>query len=197
MSFNDKIHNYTLLLSSKAYIFNKETKVCSDVTDIMFASFFVLKKYFGDNDDPKDAKINSNFYNPWLEDKRMNFIILQKSFSVFPLPNGIIEIKVFDNKKINEEIIKKEIYLLLKNLKNGFFFSQHSENLKKQNILTAPGYRILSENEKKTCKEFYNIVFENHNITKKNLFIIFFILMIGIYFLILSINLIKKNKLFS
>ena len=154
MSFNDKIHNYTLLLSPKAYTSDKEIYVCSDETDIMFASFFVLKKYIGDNDDPKDAKINNNFNRPWLEYKRMFFILFQKSFSVFPLSNGIIEIKVFDNKKINEEIIKKEIHLLLKNLKNGFFFRQHSKNLKDRYILKAPDYRILSKMKKNYVRNF-------------------------------------------
>lgn len=196
-SLNFKKYSYTMLLSSKTYTLDNKIYICSDETDIMFASYFALKKYIGSNDDPKNAKIHNYYHMKWLDGKRMNFIFLQKSFSVFPLPNRLIEVKIFDNKKINDEIIKIEIHNILKNLKNGNYFEQHSKNLKMDDMLTVPNYKIFTDDEKKLCEEFYNIVFENKYISKVNIFSIFLILMLGVYFLIFSVYTIKKNKLFN
>ena len=197
----DKKYHYTLVLSPKTYIYNKGVFLCSEKHDIMFASFYAIKRYLGDSTHPKNAYLNNNNLDNWLGDYNMNFILLKKSFSIFPLSNGKIEIKIFDNKKINGEEIKKEINEILKNYKYGVYHKQHIKNYKKSlqinEKVSPPKYKILSESNKSKCDKFFNNVFESYKISNNNLILDFLILFIGLYFFIFSINSIRKNSLFN
>ena len=107
MNISDKYVKF--FLSYKTYIYNKGVFLCSEKHDIMFASFYAIKRYLGDSTHPKNAYLKNNNSDNWMGDTKMNFILLKKSFSIFPLSNGKIEIKIFDSKKINGEEIKKKI----------------------------------------------------------------------------------------
>ena len=105
---------------------------------------------------------------------------------------------IYLNKKINGEVIKKEINVILKNYKYGVYYKQHIKNFKKSFQINGkdslPKYKVLSESNKSKCDKFFNNVFESYKISNNNLIFDFLILIIGLYFFIFSINSIRKKQ---
>ena len=196
LSVNNEKHQYTLVLSPKIYNFDNEIYICSNPTDIMFSSYYAIQTYLEKDEYPQKAIFTSS-NRKWLKSYNMNFILLKEKFSIFPLSNGAIEIKLFGNKKINQSLLIKNIEEILKNLKNGNYFKDHITTAKNMNQQFVPDYKILHKDELDVCKEFINIVFEKHKKIEKNLVFTFLILFLSIYFFIFSIYRLKKSRFFN
>ena len=197
--FDKEKHKYTLLISSKIYSFNEKIYICSDPTDIMFAAYYSIQSYLNKRDrDPKEAIFGSNSsYQKWIKGYNMNFIILNENYSIFPLSNRTIEVKIYDTRKVDSDDLKKDMKNILFNLKNGKYFLDHKNNLKTNNMLNIPEYKIFTNEESNICEEFFNVVFEDNKILKQNYISTFIILLVGLYFFFFSINLFLNFKFFN
>ena len=198
--YDKEKHTYTLILSSKIYNFNEKIYICSDETDIMFAAYYAIQSYLNNKDKyPKEAVFGNGIkYRKWLRGRIMNFILLKKNYSIFPLSNGKIEVKVYDNRKVNGDILKKDMKEILMNLKNGNYFLDHKENLKKiYEKLVIPDYKIFTKEKIKICEEFFNVLYEDNKNIKNNYISAFIILLVGLYIFLYSINLFLNFKFFN
>jgi len=194
-SIQNEKFNYTLVLTPKIYNFNDQIYTCSDPTDIMFASYYAIQTYFENDEYPEEAKFtNSN--RLWIKSYGMQFILIKKKFSIFPLTNGAIEIIIFDNKKVDQKMLIENIDKILKNLKNGNYFQSHLNITTSLNI-EKPDYKILFKDEIDACKEFINIVFEKHKKIENNFVYKFLLLFLSLYIFIFSIYKVKKSRIFS
>ena len=86
---------------------------------------------------------------------------------------------------------------ILFNLKNGNYFLDHKNNLKKDNMLEVPDYKIFTNDELNICEEFFNVLYEDNKNLKHNYITTFIILLIGLYIFLFSINLFLNFKFFS
>lgn len=195
-STHDEKYNYTLILTPKIYNFDNQIYICSDPTDIMFSSYYAIQDYFEKDEYPEEAEFG-NANRVWLKSYGMEFILIEEKFSIFPLANGAIEIKIFDNKKVDQTMLIKNINKILKNLKNGNYFKNHLTIIKHMNLQSTLDYKILLKHELDACKKFINIVFEKHKKIKKNLFYIFFILFLSLYIFLFSIYKVKGSRIFQ
>ena len=127
----------------------------------------------------------------------MDFILLNKNYSIFPLSNRTIEVKIYDTRKVDSDVLKKDMKNILFNLKNGKYFLDHKNNLKNLNMLKVPEYKIFTNDESNICEEFFNVVFEENKKLKQNYISTFIILLVGLYFFLFSINLFLNFKFFN
>ena len=104
--YDKEKHTYTLILSSKIYSFNEKIYICSDETDIMFAAYYSIQSYLNKRDKyPKEAIFGDGIkYRKWQRSSFMNFILLKENYSIFPLSNRKIEVKVYDSRKVDGDI---------------------------------------------------------------------------------------------
>ena len=197
--YDKEKHKYTLLISSKIYSFDEKIYICSDATDIMFAAYYSIQSYFNKRDrDPKEAIFgDTNSYQKWIKGYDMNFILLNKNYSIFPLSNRTIEVKIYDTRKVDSDVLKKDMKNILFNLKNGKYFLDHKNNLKTLNMLKVPEYKIFTNDESNICEEFFNVVYEENKKLKQNYISTFIILLVGLYFFLFSINLFLNFKFFN
>ena len=127
----------------------------------------------------------------------MNFILLKENYSIFPLSNRKIEVKVYDSRKVDGDILKNDMKEILFNLKNGNYFLNHKNNLKKGNMLEVPDYKILTNDELNICEEFFNVLYEDNKNLQHNYISTFIILLVGLYIFLFSINLLLNFKFFN
>ena len=166
MPVNNDKHYYTLVLVPKIYNLNNKIYDCSNETDIMFASYYAVKSIYDENYTeeellPSNLKKYENKKFPWTSYKGMNFILFNRNFTIFPLSNNSIEIKIHDYKKINGELIKKNIFDIIKNMQT-IELHHHLDPLQFLNF----DIDIVANRNKKICKTYYNIAYENYT-TKK------------------------------
>ena len=197
--YDKEKHTYTLILSSKIYNFNEKIYICSDETDIMFAAYYSIQSYLNKKDKyPKEAIFGDGIkYRKWQKSSFMNFILLKENYSIFPLSNRKIEVKVYDSRKVDGDILKNDMKEILFNLKNGNYFSDHTNNLKKGNMLEVPDYKIFTNDELNICEEFFNVLYEDNKNLRHNYISTFIILLVGLYIFLFSINLFLNFKFFS
>ena len=127
----------------------------------------------------------------------MNFILLKENYSIFPLSNRKIEVKVYDSRKVDGDILKNDMKEILFNLKNGNYFLDHTNNLKKGNMLEVPDYKIFTNDELNICEEFFNVLYEENKNLRHNYISTFIILLVGLYIFLFSINLFLNFKFFN
>ena len=113
----------------------------------------------------------------------MNFILLNENYSIFPLSNRKIEVKVYDSRKVDGDILKNDMKEILFNLKNGNYFSDHTNNLKKGNMLEVPDYKIFTNDELNICEEFFNVLYEDNKNLRHNYISTFIILISNRFFI--------------
>ena len=205
MSINNKKHYYTLVLTPKIYNLDKKIYPCSDITNLLFATYYAVEMIV-DNTKENTFSLQKEAFNqlrPWTVVKSLNFLLINQNFTVYPLSDqksstGLIEIKISSYKAIEEKLIKKKINEILLQMENYLDFDGHKDGHK--TVYNTDIFKLLYNTDilklhKEICKTYYNVVYENYKITKINIFHIFLISILAIYFFIFSLYQIKKLKL--
>jgi hypothetical protein len=201
MSINNKKHYYTLVLTPKIYNLDKKIYPCSDITNLLFATYYAVEMIV-DNTKENTFSLQKEAFNqliPWNKEKTLNFLSINPNFTVYPLSDqksstGLIEIKISNYKAIEEKLIKKKINEILLQMENYLDFDGD------KTVYNTDIFKLLYNTDilklhKEICKTYYKVVYENYKITKINIFHIFLISILAIYFFIFSLYQIKKLKL--